>query len=221
MQAPDLEWARPPDRGRTGRDSPPTGLDAIPSPMAGTRRRPILHGWDEIRRPLLHGWVGGDHREALQLQRRGPSSRPEEDAPLVSPAYAQGSCYATNRVVTDAPGRPAGPAAPPPSTAEEAESTNGTLRRPRSSRRTNWARIPEEPGAAGSSRTWDRGRLCAVLVATTRRAMRRKHPGGRGQPGVATDGAPNAPVIASRMRSTIAATIAISRSSPGQSDGPR
>jgi hypothetical protein len=48
-----------------------------------------------------------------------PDRRPSR--PAVSPTYAQGSCYGTNRVVAGAPGRFAGPAAPLLSTARAAQ----------------------------------------------------------------------------------------------------
>ena len=61
---------------------------------------------------------------------RGPSGEPDRrpsrpdrrpSRPVVSPTYAQGSCYGTNRVVASAPGRFAGPAAPLLSTTRAAQ----------------------------------------------------------------------------------------------------
>src|SRR5450759_1557248 len=49
------------------------------------------------------------------------AARPETFAAVVSPTYAQGSSYGTNRVVLSAPGRLAGPAAPLVSTTRAAQ----------------------------------------------------------------------------------------------------
>src|SRR5665811_31900 len=48
-----------------------------------------------------------------------PDRRPSR--PVVSPTYAQGSYYGTNRVVASAPGRFTGPATPLPSTTRAAQ----------------------------------------------------------------------------------------------------
>src|SRR5450759_4897066 len=60
-----------------------------------------------------------------ESDRRGASLAGEPDRrpsrPAVSPTYAQGSCYGTNRVVAGAPGRFAGPAAPLLSTTRAAQ----------------------------------------------------------------------------------------------------
>jgi hypothetical protein len=161
MRAPDPGWLRPPDRRWPERDPQPYGLDDATTHDSRLGRDSPPHGRAEAATHpsrLRRDSPRDPPRLGAATIARPPSfsdvvsSRPEEDAPLVSAAYAQGSCYGTNRVVTGAPGRLAGPAAPPPSTAREAESTGHTLRRPRSSRSTNWARIPEEPDAAGSSR---------------------------------------------------------------------
>jgi len=53
--------------------------------------------------------------------------------PVVSPAYAQGACYGTNRAVAAAPWRHAGPPAPLLSTTRAAPPSGCHLRRPRSS----------------------------------------------------------------------------------------
>jgi hypothetical protein len=64
--------------------------------------------------------------------------------PVVSPSYAQGSWYGTNRVVAGAPGRFAGPAAPLLST-EPGSPAPGTRPQPLGVlRSTNCARISEE-----------------------------------------------------------------------------
>jgi len=60
-----------------------------------------------------------------------PDRRPSR--PVVSPTYAQGSCYGTNRVVPGAPGRFAGPAASLLSTARAAQPSGRDRRRSRSS----------------------------------------------------------------------------------------
>src|SRR5450759_4788070 len=60
-----------------------------------------------------------------------PDRRPSR--PVVSPTYAQGSYYGTNRVVARAPGRLAGPAAPLVSTTRAAQLSGRSPSRSRSS----------------------------------------------------------------------------------------
>jgi hypothetical protein len=75
------------------------------------------------------GWVpglddGGDRAQPDQ-DRHGASLAGEPDRrpsrPVVSPTYAQGSCYGTNRVVASAPGLLMGPATPLLSTTRAAQ----------------------------------------------------------------------------------------------------
>jgi len=78
--------------------------------------------------------------------------------PVVSPTYAQGSCYGTNRVIAGAPGRLTGPATPLLSTARAAHSSGlarrrlATLRSTNCARISEQARISEEPDAGGGRR---------------------------------------------------------------------
>jgi len=72
------------------------------------RRGPALH-----RTRTVIGW------KARPETSRGPTGDPSR--PVVSPTYAQGSYYGTNRVVAGAPGRLMGPAAPLPSTTRAAQ----------------------------------------------------------------------------------------------------
>src|SRR5450756_2465167 len=87
------------------------------------------------RRPRRGGLVdrtGRGYPPSIDLRlrvskpdRRGASLAGEPDRrpsrPVVSPIYAQGSYYGTNRVVAGAPGRFAGPAAPLLSTTRAAQ----------------------------------------------------------------------------------------------------
>jgi len=71
--------------------------------------------------------------------------------PVVSPTYAQGSCYWTNRVVVSAPGRFTGPAAPFLSTTRAARPSGRDRRRSRSSiARTG--RVSRKNGTRGAVR---------------------------------------------------------------------
>lgn len=80
--------------------------------------------------------------------------------PVVYPAYAQGSCYGTNRSVAAAPGRHSGPPAPLLSTTRAAPPSGYHFRRPRSSIartgrvfRKNRARGRPRAGAGDPERT--------------------------------------------------------------------
>ena len=139
---------------------PPTNGDAA----GATAARQPGGGGAECRRlsPVapfagcLPPWVvrpGGMRRSLGERGRRGRPARP-----VVSPTYAQGSYYGTNRVVAGAPGLLTGPAAPLLSTMRPAQRPGRDRRRsppPAILRSTNWARISEEPNAerdAGSRR---------------------------------------------------------------------
>ena len=61
--------------------------------------------------------AGGPARRSSRPDRTPSRLDRRTSRPVVSPTYAQGSCYGTNRVVAGAPGRLTGPAAPLLSTA--------------------------------------------------------------------------------------------------------
>ena len=93
--------------------------------------------------------------------------------PVVSPTYAQDSCYGTNRVIAGAPGRLTGPATPLLGTARAAHSAGPARRRLATFRGTNWARISEQ---ARISEEPDAGTVGASMVV-------RHPPGSRTRPG--------------------------------------
>jgi hypothetical protein len=79
-------------------------------------------------------------------------ARPRPSWPVVSPAYAQGSYYGTNRGVAGAPGRLTGPASPLLSTTRAAQPSGRDRRRSRShvvrtGRVFRKNRAPERPRA--------------------------------------------------------------------------
>src|SRR5665811_391022 len=95
----------------------------------------------------------GDLRDPTGRRPSQPDWRPSR--PAVSPSYAQGSWYGTNRVVASAPGRLAGPAAPLLSTTRAAQPP-GTRPQPLGVlRSTNCARISEEPDAGTTPHACD------------------------------------------------------------------
>ena len=112
-----------------------------------------------VRVPRLDD--GGDRVPAQD--RRGASlagssdrraSRPDRrpSRPVVSPTYAQGSCYGTNRVVAGAPGRFTGPATPLLSTARAAQPSGRYRRRSRCSVvRTGRVSLKNRSGGRGGA----------------------------------------------------------------------
>ena len=110
------------------------------------RRGPALH-----RTRTVIGW------KARPETSRGPTGDPSR--PVVSPTYAQGSYYGTNRVVAGAPGRLTGPATPLLSTTRTAQPSGRDCRRSRSHVvrtghvfRKNRTRGRTAPGIAAAAR---------------------------------------------------------------------
>jgi hypothetical protein len=151
-----LAGCRPPDgfrgprRGQPKVRSPPARRVAAgsPTPRVGLVRVLRLDDGGD-RAPS-----DSDHRGASLAG--GPDRRPSR--PLVSPTYAQGSYYGTNRLVAGAPGRLTGPAASLLSTTRAAQLSGRDRRRSRSSRSTNRARISEQSDARAGREGGTRGR---------------------------------------------------------------
>jgi hypothetical protein len=130
-----------------------------------------------------------------EQDRRGSSLAGEPDRRpsrrVVSPAYAQGSYYGTNRVVASAPGRFTGPAAPLLSTARAAQPSGRDRRRSRSSvvrtgrvSRKNPARGGRGPGRGGpdagrGTRHGARHGDCGARVAVVRGPASAEEPDAR------------------------------------------
>jgi hypothetical protein len=151
---PDIAGRLPPPASRTRQ-----GLAAAGSPITRVRLA-WVPGLDD----------GGDRAPSDQTHRGAPAagvpgrrpSRPDRRAsrPAVSPTYAQGSYYGTNRVVAGAPGRFTGPAAPLPSTTREAQPPGRDPRRSRSSiARTGRVSRKNRTTGRGDARAGVRGRL--------------------------------------------------------------
>ena len=176
-------------RGLPGRVSP---AGRLPAPASRTRQGLVAAGSPTTRVRLVRvpRLADGGDRAPSDQDHRGASlagssdrraSRPDRrpSRPVVSPTYAQGSYYGTNRVVVSAPGRFTGPAAPLLSTTRAARPSGRDRRRSRSSvvrtgsvsrkNRTRGTRGREEggwspaPGAdAREARAWDDGTLRAT-----------------------------------------------------------
>jgi Transposase zinc-ribbon domain len=154
--------------------------DGFRCPRRGHARAWPLPGSPTTRVRLA--WVpglddGGDRAPSDQAHRGAPAagvpdrrpsrpdrrpSRPDRrpSRPVVSPTYAQGSCYGTNRVVAGAPGRLTGPAAPLPSMTRAAQPPGGDPRRSRSSiARTGRVSRKNRTTGRGDARAGVRGRL--------------------------------------------------------------
>ena len=136
----------------------------FPPPASRTRQGLVAAGSPITRMRLVRapGLDDGGDRAPSDQDRHGASlagepdrrpSRPDRrpSRPVVSPTYAQGSYYGTNRVVAGAPGRFAGPAAPLLSTTRAAQPPG------------------RDPSRLGSS------------VVRTARVSRKNRPRGRGR----------------------------------------
>jgi len=105
-------------------------------------------------------------------------------AACVSPTYAQGSYYGTNRVVASAPGRLAGPAAPLVSTTRAAQPPRRGPSRSRS-HAARTGRVFRKNRTRGDAGTGTRGRgrgdgdAGASMVVRAPRRRKNRTPGGR------------------------------------------
>jgi len=167
--------ALPRRRGKLGAASS-APLPRPPRPVAGPPRpgrldrRCVAVGspTPPVRVVRLRGMGDGGDRAPSDKDHRGPSMagapdrtppRPDRTPPqlVVSPTYAQGSYYGTNRVDSGARGRLAGPAAALLSTTRAALPSGRDRSRWRSSAARTWRVSRNCPKRRGGCHAWDRG----------------------------------------------------------------